>query len=436
MRGTSTDRDVDRSLERIWERAREVMPGGVNSPVRSFRSVGGSPFFVKRGEGAYLVDTEGHRYVDFVLSWGPLVLGHGHPAVIDALEAQLSRGTSYGAPTEAEVELAERLVRLVAGVEMVRLVNSGTEATMSALRVARAFTGRSRFLKFAGCYHGHADPFLVAAGSGVATLGLPNSPGVPDEAVRDTALLSFNDLDASRELFASQGDEFAAVFVEPVMGNAGLILPEPGFLDGLREITERSGALLVFDEVMTGFRVGLQGAQGRYGVIPDLTVLGKVIGGGLPVGAFGGRREIMERVAPAGPVYQAGTLSGNPLATAAGNAQLAWLEEHDPFEHLEKYGSRLVEGLLDALSASGIPASGQAVGSMWGIFFHPGPVRSLEDAENSDTSRFGLFHGEMLKRGVFLAPSAFEVGFLSIRHGEKELELTLSAAREAAESIQ
>lgn len=436
MRGTSAGRDIGRSLERIWERARAVIPGGVNSPVRSFRSVGGTPFFVERGEGACLVDTEGHRYVDFVLSWGPLVLGHSHPAVIDALEAQLSRGTSYGAPTTAEVELAERLIRLVAGVEMVRLVNSGTEATMSALRVARAFTGRSRFLKFAGCYHGHADSFLVSAGSGVATLGLPNSPGVPREAVGDTALLSFNDLDASRDLFARQGDEFAAVFVEPVMGNAGLIPPEPGFLDGLREITERYGALLVFDEVMTGFRVGLGGAQGRYGVIPDLTVMGKVIGGGLPVGAFGGRKEIMEYVAPVGPVYQAGTLSGNPLATAAGNAQLAWLEEYDPFERLEKYGSRLVDGLLDALSASGIPACGRVVGSMWGIFFHPGPVQSLEDAENSDTSRFGLFHGEMLKRGVFLAPSAFEASFLSIQHGERELELTLQAAREAAKIIQ
>ncbi len=435
MNRAAEDAGVSRSVEGLWERACELIPGGVNSPVRSFKSVGTRPFFVDRGEGAYLVDTEGRRYVDYVLSWGPLVLGHAHHTVIEALEAQLSRGTSYGAPTAAEVELAERLVRLVPGLEMVRLVNSGTEATMSALRVARAYTGRPRFLKFTGCYHGHADPFLVAAGSGVATLGLPNSPGVLDEAVHATALLHFNDLDAVEELFARDGDEFAAIFLEPVMGNAGVIPPEPGFLEGLREVTERHGALLVFDEVMTGFRVGLRGAQGRYGVVPDLTVMGKVIGGGLPVGAFGGRKEIMDRVAPAGPVYQAGTLSGNPLATAAGNAQLAWLEEHDPFEHLESYGQRLVKGLVDALTGSGISATGVVVGSMWGVFFHPGPVRSFEDAQDSDTTRFSCFHREMLRRGVFLAPSAFEAGFLSIQHGERELKLTLQAAREAAGSI-
>ena len=435
MSGARPSQRADGSLDRLWSRARTVIPGGVNSPVRSFKSVGGEPFFVERGEGAYLVDTDGRRYVDYVLSWGPLVLGHGHPAVIDAVEAQLFRGISYGAPTAAEVELAECLVRLVPSVEMVRLVNSGTEATMSALRVARAFTGRTRFLKFTGCYHGHADPFLVAAGSGVATLGLPDSPGVPDAAVRETALLPFNDLEAVQNLFSREGDEFAAVFLEPVMGNAGLILPDPEFLEGLREVTERHGALLVFDEVMTGFRVGLHGAQGRYGVLPDLTVMGKVIGGGLPVGAFGGRREVMERVAPAGPVYQAGTLSGNPLATAAGNAQLKWLEKNDPFVRLEAYGDRLVEGLVSALSTAGIPACGSAAGSMWGIFFRVGPVRSFEEASEAATDRFGRFHREMLKRGVFLAPSAFEAGFLSIQHGEAELELTLHAARGAAESI-
>ena len=425
----------DNSKRVRWDRAREVIPGGVNSPVRSFSSVGGEPFFVESGEGAYLIDTDGRRYVDFVLSWGPLILGHRHPVVVEALTTQLSRGTSYGAPTVAEVELAERLIRLVPSVEMVRLVNSGTEATMSALRLARAFTGRSRFVKFSGCYHGHADPFLIAAGSGVATLALPNSPGVPDEAVRDTALLPFNDLDAVEALFAQEGDQFAAIFIEPVMGNAGLIPPARGFLQGLREVTELHGALLVFDEVMTGFRLGLSGAQGRYGVTPDLTVMGKVIGGGLPIGAFGGRRAIMEQVAPAGPVYQAGTLSGNPLATAAGNAQLAWLEENDPFERLESYGSRLVEGLLDALSASGIPACGSALGSMWGVFLQPGPVRTFEDATRSDTARFARFHQEMLRQGIFLAPSAFETGFLSIRHGELELERTLLAARQAAETI-
>ncbi|MDE0393677.1 MAG: glutamate-1-semialdehyde 2,1-aminomutase [Gammaproteobacteria bacterium] len=419
----------------IWSRARSVIPGGVNSPVRSFRSVDGEPFFVERGEGAYLVDTEGRRYLDYVLSWGPLILGHAHPAVTRALEEQLGRGTSYGAPTVGEVELAERLVRLVPGIEMVRLVNSGTEATMSALRVARAFTGRTRFIKFAGCYHGHADPFLAAAGSGVATLGLPDSPGVPVEAVENTILLPFNDLGAVEQTFARQGDSLAAVFLEPVMGNAGLIAPVAEFLEGLRALTARHGALLVFDEVMTGFRVGLGGAQERYGVTPDLTVLGKVIGGGLPVGAFGGRAAIMSQVAPAGPVYQAGTLSGNPLATAAGNAQLAWLEENDPFDRLEAYGRRLVDGITAALGSTGIPASGTVVGSMWGIFFHPGPVLSFETAGQAATARFARFHREMLSRGIFLAPSAFEAGFLSVLHGEDELEFTLEAALAAARAI-
>jgi len=419
----------------LWDRARKVLPGGVNSPVRSFKSVGGDPFFVERGQGPYLVDTDGRRYVDYIMSWGPLILGHAHPLIVEALEDQLTRGTSYGAPTGAEVEMAERLVGLMPSLEMVRLVNSGTEATMSALRVARGHTGRNRFLKFTGCYHGHADPFLVAAGSGVATLGLPNSPGVPEEAVRHTALLPFNDLEAVRSLFNDRGGEFAAIILEPVMGNAGLIPPEPGFLEGLREITEAHGALLIFDEVMTGFRVARGGAQERFGVTPDLTTLGKVIGAGLPVGAFGGRRDVMESVAPVGPVYQAGTLSGNPLATAAGNAQLRWLAENDPFPELEAYAERLVKGMVEALTGAGIPASGQVVGSMWGVFLHPGPVRSFEDAQEADTERFGRFHREMLRRGVFLAPSPFEAGFLSITHGEEELELTLAAARAAAEEV-
>ncbi len=423
------------SPSRIWARAQKVLPGGVSSPVRSFRSVGGEPFFASRGEGAYIEDTEGRRYLDYVLSWGPLILGHAHPAVRSAVEEQLARGTSYGTPTVAEVELAERLVRILPGLEMVRLVSSGTEATMSALRLARAHTERPRFLKFTGGYHGHADPFLAAAGSGVATLGLPNSPGVPNDAVKDTLLLAFNDAEGVEELFRRHGHELAAIFVEPVMGNAGLIPPEPGFLELLREVTAKHHALLVFDEVMTGFRVGLRGAQGQFGVVPDLTTLGKVIGGGLPVGAFGGRKEIMERVAPLGPVYQAGTLSGNPLATAAGNAQIAWLEEHDPFPELERYARRLVEGLLEALSGAGIPASGVAVGSMWGIFFHPGPVGSFEEAQKSDVERFKRFHKEMLERGVFLAPSAFEAGFVSVRHGEAELQLTIEAARGAAEAV-
>ena len=429
--GTSTTHGASLSAE-LWRRARELIPGGVNSPVRSFRSVGGEPFFVERGEGAWLIDTEGRRYLDYGLSWGPLILGHAHPAVVEALREQLPRGTSYGAPTAAEVELAERIVRLVPSVEMVRLVSSGTEATMSALRLARAATGRDGLLKFSGCYHGHADPFLVAAGSGVATLGLPDSPGVPAGAAAHTAVVPFNDLDAVEDAFGRNPDGIAAVILEPVVGNAGLIEPVEGFLAGVRAVTERYGALLVFDEVMTGFRVALGGAQARYAVTPDLTTLGKVIGGGLPVGAFGGRRDLMERMAPAGPVYQAGTLSGNPLATAAGNAQLAWLEEHDPFERLEATASGLVDGIVARLRAAGVPATGSAVGSMFGFFLREGPVRSFEDARTSDTATFSRFHRAALERGVFFAPSAFEAGFVSTEHGDEEIRTTLDAVEEAA----
>jgi len=421
--------------DEIWRRALAVIPGGVNSPVRSFRAVGATPFFVARGEGPFLWDSEGRRYVDYVLSWGPLILGHAPPVVLAALRAQLGRGTSFGAPTESEVELAERIVRLMPAVEMVRLVNSGTEATMSALRIARAATGRDGVLKFTGCYHGHGDAFLVVAGSGVATLGLPDSPGVSRGAAADTVVVPFNDLDAVEDAFRQKGDALAAVFVEPVIGNAGLIEPVAGFLAGLREITERHGALLVFDEVMTGFRVALGGAQARYGVTPDLTTLGKVIGGGLPVGAFGGRRELMERVAPDGPVYQAGTLSGNPLATAAGNAQLAYLEAHDPFARLERVAARVAEGMAAAVREAGFPAVGMAVGSMFSVFFREGAPRSLAEAKVSDARAFARFHRGMLERGVFLAPSVFEVGFVSTVHGEDEVELTLTAAAEAAREL-
>ena len=419
----------------LWTRAQAVIPGGVNSPVRSFRSVGGEPFFVERGEGAYLFDTEGRRYVDYVLSWGPLILGHAHPVVTEALERQLGRGTSYGAPTEAEVELAERIVRLVPTVEMVRLVNSGTEATMTALRLARAATGRPLLLKFTGCYHGHADAFLVAAGSGVATLGLPDSPGVPETVAAETLVLPFNDLAAVETLFGTRGDDISSVFVEPVVGNSGLIPPVEGFLEGLRTITERHGTLLVFDEVMTGFRVALGGAQERYGIEPDLTTLGKVIGGGLPVGAFGGRRDLMERIAPAGPVYQAGTLSGNPLATAAGNAQLRYLEEEDPFGDLTHAAERLSRGVVSALTEAGIPATGCSVGSMWGVFFSQESIHSFEEAQGADLDTFRVFHRACLDRGVFLAPSPFEVGFVSTAHTSSVIDETLEVVRAAAREV-
>jgi len=418
--------------DELWRRARERIPGGVNSPVRSFGSVKGTPFFVERGEGPWLVDTEGNRYLDYVQSWGPLILGHAHPEVTAALRDQLRRGTSFGAPTAAEVELAERVVRLVPGVEMLRLVNSGTEATMTALRLARGATGRERILKFAGCYHGHADPFLVQAGSGVATLGLPDSPGVPSSVTADTSVVPFNDLAAVRALLDDDGPDFAAVILEPVMGNGGMIAPAPGFLEGLREATREHGALLIFDEVMTGFRVGLGGAQERFGVTPDLTTLGKVIGGGLPVGALGGRRDLMEELAPTGPVYQAGTLSGNPMATAAGNAQLAHLEREDPYAELEARTRRLVDGVVDALREAGIPASGSVLGSMWGVFFRSEPPGSFQEAREADTDAFARFHRAALERGVFFAPSAFESGFLSTAHGDEEIDRTLEAVAGAA----
>jgi glutamate-1-semialdehyde 2,1-aminomutase len=429
VRGTVT-RSVETS-ERLFAEATGLMPGGVSSPVRAFRAVGGTPFFVERGEGAYLVDVDGNRYVDYVLSWGPLILGHAHPRVVAALEEAVRRGASYGAPSPLELELAGLIREAMPSLELVRFVSSGTEATMSALRLARAFTERSKIVKFTGCYHGHADLLLVKAGSGVATLGLPDSPGVTTGAVEDTLVAPYNDLEEVERLFAEHGGEIAAVIVEPVAGNMGLVVPAEGFLEGLRKLTMDHGALLVFDEVMTGFRVHPGGAQAMFGITPDLTTLGKVIGGGLPVGAYGGRRELMELVAPAGPVYQAGTLSGNPLAMTAGIETLRVIAEPGVWDAIVRAGKRLFAGLGDAAADAGIPGQPAQAGTMLGFFFTDTPIRSWEQAKLADTTRFAAFHGEMLERGVYLPPSQFEAWFLSTAHGDEEVEATITAAREA-----
>lgn len=419
-----------RSAE-LYARAKELIPGGVNSPVRAFRAVGGEPFFVERAEGARLHDVDGNVYLDYVMSWGALMLGHADPVIRSALEAAIPRGTSYGAPTPPEVELAELVATLMPSVEMVRFVNSGTEATMAAIRLARGATGRELIVKFSGCYHGHGDAFLVQAGSGVATLGLPNSPGVPTSLAALTLTAPFNDLAAVEALFAEHGERIAAVILEPVVGNAGFIPPVPGFLEGLRKVTAEAGALLIFDEVMTGFRVALGGAQERFGITPDLTTMGKVIGGGLPVGAYGGRRDLMERIAPAGPIYQAGTLSGNPLAMAAGLAQLRYLREHRPYEELERRARALADGIVAEAAALGVPAWGGALGAMWGVHFTEGPVRSFEEARKGDTALFGRFFQACLRRGVFLPPSAFEAYFISTAHSDEDVAFTLEQARAA-----
>ncbi len=431
-RNDPTLSQVERTQSAEWfRRACAVFPGGVNSPVRAFRAVGGEPFFVARGAGARLWDEDGNEYLDYVLSWGPLILGHAHPAVVEAVQEAATWGTSFGAPTAYEVELAERVREFFPSFELLRFVSSGTEATMAAVRLARGFTGRDLILKFEGCYHGHADSFLVKAGSGAATLGLPDSPGVPAALGELTLTAPFNDLDAVAEIFRVHAGKIAAVIVEPVVGNAGFIPPETEFLPELRAITEQQGTLLIFDEVMTGFRVAPGGAQERFGVRPDLTTLGKVIGGGLPVGAYGGRREVMEQVAPLGPVYQAGTLSGNPLAMAAGIAQLRVLRQEDPYPELERRTRRLVEGLLTSAAELGVPLTGGSLGSMWGIFFASSPVRSFTDARRSDVALFRRFFHGCLDRGVFFAPSAFEAGFLSTAHEDRDVDETIECAREA-----
>jgi glutamate-1-semialdehyde 2,1-aminomutase len=425
---------VSRSAE-LFTRARQRIPGGVNSPVRAFKAVGGDPLFIASAAGARLVDADGRAYVDYVGSWGPMILGHAHPAVIEAVTRAAARGTSYGAPCEAEVELAERVVHRMPAVEKVRFVSSGTEATMSALRVARGFTGRRKILKFEGCYHGHADALLVAAGSGVATLGIPGSPGVPEGTVADTLVAPFNDLQAVEAAVAAHGEDLAAVIVEPVVGNMGVVVPHEGYLRGLREITARTGALLVFDEVITGFRVAPGGAQQLYGVAPDLTCLGKIIGGGLPVGAYGGRAEVMALVAPEGPVYQAGTLSGNPLAMAAGCATLDALASPGLYERLEALGARLQDGLARAARAAGVTVTVNRVGSLLTVFFCEGPVTDWASAKRSDTARFGRFFHAMLDRGFYLPPAQFEALFLSAAHREVDLDGTVAAAAEAFASL-
>jgi glutamate-1-semialdehyde 2,1-aminomutase len=428
--------EVGRESARLIEHARELIPGGVNSPVRAFTKVGGEPFFVDRGEDARLFDVDGRSYIDYVMSWGALMLGHAHVSIVRAVTEAASRGTSYGAPTGAEVQLAELITASMGSVEMVRFVNSGTEATMTAVRLARAATGRDTILKFAGCYHGHGDAFLSQAGSGMATLGLPASPGVPVTLAALTVTVPYNDLDAVRGVFAEMGRHIACVIVEPICGNAGFIPPAEGFLQGLREATREHGALLIFDEVMTGFRVDASGAQGRFGVTPDLTTLGKVIGGGLPVGAYGGRRDLMQRIAPSGPVYQAGTLSGNPLAMAAGIAQLLVLRETLPYDTLEARARRLVEGIIERAEAHGVSAWGDASGAMFGWFLTHGPVRNFEDAQRVDSELFARVFQGCLRRGVFLPPSPFEAGFLSTAHTDDDIDRTIEAFDEAlAESI-
>lgn len=420
---------------RLYQEANRVLVGGVNSPVRSFGGVGGEPFFVASGKGPRITDVDGNQYIDYVLSWGPLIAGHAHPHVVEAVTKALEKGSSFGIPTEAEVRLAERVIARVPSIEKLRLVNSGTEATMSALRLARGYTGRDIIIKIEGCYHGHVDGLLVKAGSGLTTLGTPTSPGIPKSHAETTSTVPYNDMEAVKSVFESHGDSIACLIVEPLPGNMGVILPEPGYLKGLRDATKQHGALLIFDEVMSGFRASLGGAQGHFGVTPDLTTLGKVIGGGLPVGAYGGPSEIMDHLSPLGPVYQAGTLSGNPLATAAGMATLDVIEEGDAFESARNALTTLSQGLATIAEDSGIPIYQTQVGTMACMFFHDGPVTNYSDATSSDTDRYAKFFWAMLNRGVYVAPSQFEAAFLSTTHGEEEIEKTLDAAKDSFKEL-
>jgi glutamate-1-semialdehyde 2,1-aminomutase len=415
----------------LFEVAQELMPGGVDSPVRAFRAVGGQPLFIERGEGPYLYDVDGNRYIDYVLSWGPLITGHAHPKIVEAIQQAAAKGTSFGAPSPLEIGLAKSVKDFMPNIEMIRFVNSGTEATMSALRLARAYTKRDKIIKFEGCYHGHADMLLVQAGSGVATLGLPDSPGVPADTVKDTLVANFNDSDSVEALFKKYPEQIAAVIVEPVAGNMGVVAPLPGFLDSLRAITERQGTILIFDEVMTGFRVHRGGAQTLYNIKPDLTTLGKVIGGGLPVGAYGGKREIMQMIAPAGQVYQAGTLAGNPLAMSAGIAALDLIRAEKIWEELELRARQLETGIASAANKAGVPIRQTRVGTMLTTFFSETTPIDWKTVKVADKVRFGKFFQRMLENGVYLAPSQFEAGFLSLVHNEEIIAMTVEAAEKA-----
>ena len=421
--------------EALFTEAQKYIPGGVNSPVRSFRSVGGTPPFIARGQSARVWDVDGNEYIDYLGSWGPLVLGHSHPAVVEAIKKSAESGTSFGAPVEQEVELAKIICDQLPSVESVRLVSSGTEACMSAIRLARAFTNRDKIIKFAGCYHGHADGLLVKAGSGALTHGIPTSAGVPESYASETLVADYNNIESVDKFFTANPKSIAAVIIEPVAGNMGVIPPSPGFLEGLRRITKNNGALLIFDEVITGFRVGPSGAQGLFGITPDITTMGKIIGGGLPVGAYGGRKDIMEMVAPLGAMYQAGTLSGNPLAVSAGIATLTELQKPGVFKKLEEMAERLTEGLTKAFQAAEIPSSINRVGSMFTGFFNDGPVTTLEDAEGSDSEMYARYFHAMQENGVYIAPSQFEAGFVSTAHTEADIDATVTKASEALRTL-